>query len=68
MCIIINHIQNLCSNRHCLGYCYERLLRESLAEFVNLWNSHYIRKSHGARCPSGVPNTLYSVPEVEGMH
>lgn len=52
--------------RHCLGYCYADLIRDSLSEFVSLWNQHPIRKSHATRSPSGVPNTLYTVPEMAG--
>ena len=53
-------------NRHCLGYCYADLISKSLAEFVMLWNQHRIRKSAGARCPSGIPDVLYHVPETAG--
>ena len=73
VCIIIIIYINVLTikvstSRHCLAYCYAGLLRDSLSEFVTLWNSHKIRKNQGARCPSGVPDILYSTPEIAGIH
>ena len=37
-----------------------------LEEFVQLWNSHYIRQTTMAECPSGCPDDIYDVPEIFG--
>ena len=37
-----------------------------LTEFHNEWNSHYMRRTHGARCPAGVPADLFYLPEMTG--
>ena len=36
-----------------------------LSEFQNEWNSH-MRRTHGARCPAGVPDDLFYLPEMTG--
>ena len=52
----------------CVAYCYFHILRQELQEFYNYWNSHYIRKPHGSRCPPGVPNDNYALLELTGKH
>ena len=52
--------------RHCLAYCAIPLLKKSLDEFFHYWNTHTIRKNYGALCPSGVPDDIYSFPELIG--
>ena len=63
---VVLYCDTILPNRHCLGYCYADLISESLAEFVTLWNGHYIRKTKGARCPGGIPDVLYRYPESAG--
>ena len=53
--------------RHCLAYTYELLLREALDSFCSRWNSHKIRPSRTAGCPSGVPEDLYKLPHLNGI-
>lgn len=54
----------MCS--HCLGFVYGDLIEKSLDEFKNRWNSHTIRHNRLAGCPSGVPEDLYNLPEING--
>lgn len=61
-----NIIIELC--RKCIAFAFATLLQRDLDEFVMHWNSHRIRKSNLAESPSGVPNDLYDMPEIEGMH
>ena len=42
------------------------VIRRDLEEFVCFWNSHPIRKTSGASCPSGRPDDLYDMPQVFG--
>lgn len=56
------------SCRFCLAYCYYHILEDELHSFQTDWNTHRIRKSHGARCPGGVPDDLYLLPQLNGMH
>ena len=52
--------------RYCLAYCYADILMAELSDFQNEWNSHYMRRTHGARCPAGVPDDLFYLPEMTG--
>ena len=52
--------------RHSLAYTYGHLLRKALEDFKNRRNAHRIRPSRTAGCPSGVPDDLYSLPELTG--
>lgn len=54
-------------SRQCLAYCYFHILEQDLHGFRTNWNRHYIRKTHGSRCPPGVPNDLHTLPEITGL-
>lgn len=54
--------------RYCLAYCYLHIIEEEVAEFVMEWNSHYIHPVHGSRCPAGVPDDLFELPELTGVY
>ena len=45
---------------------YETLIEKALTEFKERWNAHTIRPNHLSGCPSGVPNDLYNLPEING--
>lgn len=53
--------------RHCLRYVYESLIEEALNAFKVRWNAHRIRENRLSGCPSGVPDDLYSLPEINGI-
>jgi hypothetical protein len=53
--------------RYCLAYCYLNLIEEELKDFIIEWNSHYIRRVHGSRCPAGVPTDLFGLPQITGI-
>jgi len=53
-------------SRQCLAYCYFNILEQELHEFCIHWNQHYMRKTHGSRCPPGVPDDLHTLPEITG--
>jgi len=48
----IDHIE-------CMRFCFMGIIQRELAEVKTLWNGHRIRKSQGAKCPSGIPNQLF---------
>ena len=50
--------------RHCVAFVYLPFLKEDLSNFVERWNDHRIRPSKTSGCPSGVPNDLYHLPEI----
>ena len=52
--------------RHILAYVYGLLLRKSLNDFKDRWNSHRIRTNRVAGCPDGVPEDLYNLPQLYG--
>ena len=54
-------------NRVSLQYVYMPLLRQELTGFVEEHNAHRIRKQHGKKTPQGIPEDLYSFPELKGM-
>ena len=55
-------------SRQCLAYCYFHILEQELHDFRTNWNRHYIRKTHGSRCPPGVPDDLHTLPEITGFY
>ena len=65
--VIMNHAcMQICS--HCLGFVYGDLIERSLDEFKSRWNTHTIRHNRLAGCPSGVPEDLYNLPEINGSY
>ena len=48
------------------GACFPSHSGEIVEEFVQLWNSHTIRLSGLATCPSGQPEDMYDMPELFG--
>lgn len=48
--------------RKCLAFVSVPLLTNDLAEFVNQWNTHPIRRNHLADCPAGIPVDMYEMP------
>lgn len=50
----------------CVRYCYMDLLASELANIMELWNTHYIRKNSNHNSPGGKPNVMYYVPEMFG--
>lgn len=44
--------------REAVRYCYTKLVRQALDEFIQHWNYHHVRKS-GSRAPGGKPELLY---------
>ena len=52
----------------CLRYCFMDLVQKDLDEARREWNTHRIRPSRGARCPAGVPDELYFVPQPPAVN
>lgn len=46
---------------------YGDLLEASLNDFKDRWNNHRIRHNRLAGCPSGVPDDLYTLPQLTGL-
>ena len=50
-----------------MRYCFGKIIQRELDDFVTEWNSHRIRLSKMVEAPSGVPNVLFSYPELHGI-
>ena len=65
----INFFKDLCDEglydpsvdiqKKCLQFCFMDFIQNELNETKKLWNSHRIRKTCTAECPSGRPDVLY---------
>jgi hypothetical protein len=51
------------NEKECLRYCFMDVINADLAEVRCAWNTHRIRSSVGSRCPAGVPDELFYLPE-----
>lgn len=49
-----------------LQFCFTPVLRNNLKDVVDYWNGHKVRKVSHSQCPAGVPDILYTVPEIYG--
>ena len=45
-----------------LRFCFMHILQTNLDDVRRQWNTHRIRPSTNARCPAGVPESLYNFP------
>lgn len=54
------------SHMESVAFCFLPLLRRELKALMSSWNDHKIRKMKNAGCPSGIPNMLFTHPEVHG--
>lgn len=50
----------------CLQYCFMDLLRQDLKRIAFYWNTHRIRPYPMQETPSGRPEVLFNLPELEG--
>ena len=50
-----------------MAYLMIPLIQREILAFVDLWNSHRIRKQKGVVLPEGVPNHIYNFPEDYGL-
>ena len=48
-------------------FAFLPVLMRELEEFVSLWNSHHIRPTRLAACPSGRPDDMYDMPQLFGI-
>lgn len=51
-------------HRVLLQFCFTPLLRSELNHLLHTWNFHRVRKMKNTLCPSGIPESLYSMPEL----
>jgi hypothetical protein len=51
----------------CLRFCFMALIQKDLDEVRRQWNTHRIRPSAGSRCPAGIPDELYYLPELPAV-
>ena len=54
--------------RKCLAVVFLPIIQREADSFVAYWNSHHIRPSRMARCPSGRPDDMYDMPIHYGMY
>ena len=50
----------------CLKFCIMQVLRDELYKFAEQWNLHRMRPSTNVESPSGRPDILYFLPEING--
>ncbi len=50
-------------HRNMLAYVFIPVIQKECDKFVNVWNTHRIRKQKGVELPTGIPNHMYSLPE-----
>lgn len=48
----------------CLKFCFMQVLRDELYKFAEQWNLHRIRPTTNVDSPSGRPDLLYFLPEM----
>ena len=51
-------------HREFLLFCFTSVLQYELNEFLEIWNTRYVRKS--AEAPGGRPDILFNFPQTEG--
>lgn len=51
-------------HEQCLKFCYMKIIQDELHGVARHWNIHCIRPSNNLESPSGRPDTLYFLPEV----
>ena len=51
----------------CLRFCFIPLLQQELNRVAQHWNLHKIRPSLNQESPSGRPDVLYFLPELQGV-
>ncbi|KAK2554102.1 hypothetical protein P5673_024448 [Acropora cervicornis] len=51
----------------CLKFCLMQVLRDELYKFAEQWNLHRMRPSTNVESPSGRPDILYFLPEINGV-
>ena len=50
-----------------MAFVFLPILTKELEDFVALWNSHHIRPTRLASCPSGRPGDMFEMPQLFGM-
>ena len=51
-------------DRNVLAYVYIPLVQREMDTFMKLWNSSWCRLQKNTLMPDGIPNFIYSSPEV----
>ncbi|XP_070411871.1 uncharacterized protein [Nothobranchius furzeri] len=49
-----------------LQFCCMGLIQDELDDTVQVWNAHVIRPSRNIHVPSGRPNVMYALPQLNG--
>ena len=49
-----------------MAICILPVVRRDLQNFKEYWNTHHIRPSRRAYCPSGRPDDMFEMPQVYG--
>jgi len=47
----------------CVRICFMNVIQKDLDKVRRQWNIHRIRPSTGSRCPPGIPDEMYYLPE-----
>ena len=52
--------------RHCLAYVYATMIEQDIREFSDVWNTHKLRCNRLSKCPDGIPDDLFMLPQLKG--
>lgn len=52
----------------CLKFCFMPVIRNEVQLHAHHWNKHRVRKMKNVRSPSGIPNLMYTTPELYGCN
>ena len=62
--IIIFTCMHIIFQRDSVRFLFGPLINKDLAQFADEWNAHRIRYSRMAEVPHGIPNIMYTFPEL----
>ena len=54
--------------RWCIAYTMAHVIESELNDFVRHWNSHQLRANRLTGTPSAIPDDLYEMPRLYGIH
>ena len=54
-------------HRGVADFCFMRIIKKELSDYVEYWNRHYVRRTRTSGCPGGIPQELYDLPGLLGF-
>ena len=53
-------------SRDCLRLCFMHIIQKELDTVAHEWNTHRIRCSKNLTVPTGIPDELFFLPQIQG--